>query len=650
MPSFAPLGGPCAPEIMCGFAGFHAPHGLPADAGATAWKMGARLRHRGPDDHGEWMSPALATAMAFRRLAIVDLSQSGHQPMLSEDGRLVLAINGEIYNHGELRAVLERQGRCFRGHSDTEVLLAAIGAWGLEAALKRCVGMFALALVDTHERILHLARDRMGEKPLYYGWSGGSFFFGSELKAFRPCPSFRPEVDRGALTAYLRFGYVPTPHCILAGFRKLPPGHILSLGLDGGSSGNERVRPYWSVPRPEENGSLDCSPEQCACELEELVRESIRLQMVADVPIGAFLSGGIDSSTVVSLMQAQSTSPVKTFTIGFPDAHFDESGHAERIARHLGTEHVTWRCSDAELLTLAQQIPQVYCEPFADDSQLPTMALARLAREHVTVCLSGDGGDELFHGYAYGKTLMRWRQIQRHPHLKHAAESGLGAVWGLASLLADSPLKRRWRSRLRRARNQWFSEDLSCFHRHRMSLYKAPDLYLSRPEVNRDFFDEAALFPDHKEDVPWMSYLDLRTYLPDDILVKVDRAAMAFGLETRVPLLDHRIVEYAARVPAAVKRRAGKSKWPLRAILERSVPMELTERPKMGFCTPMNRWLRGPLRDWAEEQLDAQRLQREGFFDSTTVRGLWDQHQRGRRDRGLMLWGILMFQAWSGAF
>ena len=635
---------------MCGFVGFHTPRGFPANAGELARDMGARLRHRGPDDSGEWIEPALGTALAFRRLSIIDLSEFGHQPMVSQDGRFVLMLNGEIYNHVALRAELEQQGQSFRGHSDTEVLLAGISAWGLEATLKRCAGMFALALVDVRERQLQLARDRLGEKPLYYGWSGGHFFFGSELKAFRPHPGFVPEVDRRALTLYLRFAYVPSPWCILAGFHKLAAGHILSLPLDGSAGpGKETLRPYWTLPRPDENGAFNGSPEDCVRQLENLIRGSIRLQMLADVPVGAFLSGGIDSSTVVSLMQAQATRPVKTFSIGFPDAHYDESGHAEKVAKHLGTEHVTWRCTDAELLDLANQVPRVYCEPFADDSQLPTMALARLARQQVTVCLSGDGGDELFHGYGhYEKSLRRWKEMRRFPPLRTAARCAIGAASAVVSLLGESPFKRQWTSRLGKARNQWLSDSLPGYYRHRMSLHKAPDLYLSKPEAARDFFDETARMA--KEDEAWLSYVDLNTYLPDDILVKVDRAAMAFSLETRIPLLDHRIVEYATRIPSALKRHNGKAKWPLRAILERRVPPALTERPKMGFCTPMGRWLRGPLFEWAEGLLGAERLRREGFFDAEAVRRLWAQHQHGPRDGGLLLWGLLMFQAWHDTF
>ena len=637
---------------MCGFAGFHSPRDFSASAQTVAREMGGRLRHRGPDDSGEWIEPALGTAVAFRRLAIVDLSALGHQPMVSADGRLVLVLNGEIYNHREIRAELEQCGHIFRGHSDTEVLLAGISRWGLDATLMRSVGMFAIGVVDIPGRQLLLARDRLGEKPLYYGWSNGHFFFGSELKAFRPHHGFAPEVNRGALNLYLRYGYVPSPYCILTGFHKLLPGHILSLSLDGSATpGRETLRHYWSLPKPEEQGTFNGSPEDCVDGFEQLLRRSIRMQMLADVPVGAFLSGGIDSSTVVCLMQAQATVPVKTFSIGFPDARFDESSHAEKIAAHLGTDHTTWHCQDSELLTLVQQVPDVYCEPFGDDSQVPTMALARLARRKVTVSLSGDGGDEFFDGYGrYEKTLFRWQQIKRHPGIRAGLRRGVKTLSTLLAVLADSPLKRRLASRLGKAREQWLPETLPAFYRHRVSVHKTPDLYLSRPEAVREFFDDAGQMPELQERPSWLGYVDMHTYLPDDILAKVDRAAMAFSLETRIPFLDHRIVEYAAQIPDALKSRDGKAKWPLRQILARHIPSELTNRPKMGFSTPMGRWLRGPLREWAEAHLAGERLCRENFFDARELRRLWNAHLQGRRDRSLVLWNFLMFQAWHESF
>jgi asparagine synthase (glutamine-hydrolysing) len=637
---------------MCGFAGFHSPRNFPQTAAQLARNMGDQLRQRGPDGAGEWISNNLRTAIAFRRLAIIDLTKAGAQPMVSADGRFVLAINGEIYNHRELRSELEVRGQQFLGSSDTEVLLGAICEWGLEVSLNRSVGMFAIALVDVQRRVLLLARDRLGEKPLYYGWSNDQFFFGSELKAFRPHPGFTPTVDRGSLTLYLRHSYVPSPHSIFEGFHKLLPGHILSLSLDGSASpGSEISRRYWALPKPGVQESSSDSSEQCIDGLEALLRNAIRMQLLADVPVGAFLSGGIDSSTVVSLMQAESAAPVKTFTIGFADAHVDESSYAERVASHLETQHVTWRCADSELLDLAGQLPHVYSEPFADDSQLPTLALARLARQSVTVCLSGDGGDELFIGYGrYRKALLRWQQIREHAGLCAGLRCGVDALTSLLTHLADSPLKRKCFCKLNRVRKHWLPENLPAYYSYRMSTNKGAELYLSQPETMREFADDAALMPSLRDDLSCLSYVDLNTYLPDDILVKIDRAAMAFSLETRMPFLDHRVVEYASKMPEAYKRNQGKSKWPLRQILKKNFPAEFFERPKMGFNTPMDRWLRGPLRDWGEAQLAESRLSREGFFDVGEVRRLWVEHQQQRRNRAYMLWGILMFQAWYETF
>lgn len=614
--------------------------------------MREQLWRRGPDGAGEWLDPKLQIAMGSRRLAIVDLSKFGQQPMLSADGRFVLVMNGEVYNHQTLRAELEELGRQCRGSSDTEVLLESISAWGLEKSLDRSIGMFALALVDIGERRLFLVRDRLGEKPLYYGWSNNHFFFGSELKSFRPHPEFDPEVDRGALTLFVRYGYVPSPHCILKGFHKLLPGHILSLPLDGSAiAGSETLKSYWSLPNPGECTAFEGSAHDGVDKLEELLHEAVRLQMLADVPVGALLSGGIDSSMVVSLMQAQAATPVKTFSIGFPDARVDESGYAERVANYLGTDHTTWHCVDSELLELVGDVPRAYSEPFADDSQIPTLALARLVRRQVTVALSGDGGDELFIGYGrYWKSLQRWQQTQSYRGIGTGLKYGISKAEALAGLLPDTTLKQRWKGKLMRAHHQWLPNSLTAYYRHRISMNKSPELYLRQPEAKSEFFDEAEPLTAHSNDLSWLSYLDINTYLSDDILAKVDRAAMAFSVETRMPLLDHRIVEFALQLPDAIKRRDGKSKWPLRQILQKRLPAALTDRPKMGLSTPMGRWLQGPLRDWAESLLDEERLRREDYFEAKEVRRLWNQHQRGKRERGLMLWTFLMFQAWNGSF
>ncbi len=637
---------------MCGFVGFHSQRDFPFNARGVAKAMGDTLRRRGPDASGEWIDEVLGVALSFRRLSIVDLSPSGHQPMRSQDGRLVLAVNGEIYNHAALRIQLAERGRVFRGHCDIEVLLEAIALWGLEETLRQCVGMFALALVDLEKHRLWLARDRFGEKPLYYGWSKNHFLFGSELKAFRPHPDFVAQVDSGGLSTYLTHGYVPSPYSILSGFHKLKPGCILSLPLDGSAApGKEAMTCYWSIPHPAEQNPLGGRPEDLVAELEELLRRSIRFQMQADVPVGAFLSGGIDSSALACLMQSFSSKPIKTFTIGFPDVRFDESLHAARVARHVGTDHTTWRCKDSELLDLITEIPQAYSEPFADDSQIPTMALSKLARTEVKVSLSGDGADEIFLGYGrYKRTLHRWRQLNRHPMVWAGMRGGIASVAALTGLLVQSPLKQRLLSQLDRARRQCSYRNLADAYRYYMSVVKAPALYLRRFEKVPEVFDQEGANGRLREDFSSLGYLDLLTYLPDDLLVKVDRAAMAFGLETRMPYLDHRVVEFAARIPEDVKRWDGRPKWMLRQLLARHIPRELTERPKMGFCPPIGRWLRGPLHDWAESQLGEERLRREGFFDPVQTRRLWHEHVNGGRNRGTVLWPFLMFQAWHEMF
>lgn len=609
---------------MCGIAGFVRLGGFEARAASCVLaRMTQTIAARGPDDDGYWIDPAAGVAFGHRRLSVVDLSEAGHQPMRSADGRYVIVFNGEIYNHHELREQLPSQA--WRGHSDTETLLAGIGTWGLRRCLERSTGMFALALWDRRERSLSLARDRLGEKPLYYGWQDDTFMFGSELKALRAHPQFVPDIDRAALDCLIRKGYVSSPRSIYKCISKLTPGCVVSIPI----SSERRVavpEPYWSAASAVRRGLADPfkgSSEDAVHELERLLRQSIRDQMVADVPLGAFLSGGIDSSTVVALMQSQSRRPVKTYTIGFGDPLYDEADHARAVARYLGTEHTEYCASPEDALCLVPTLPQVYDEPFADMSQIPTLLVAQLARKEVTVALSGDGGDELFCGYGrYAQATHAWGKLSQVPLCVRS--------W-IKPWLPPSALKAGIDA-----------ANVDAFYRFMNTQWKAhPRLVLGAPASPAEADFPAGLDPKGR-----MMYSDMRDYLPDDILVKVDRAAMSQSLETRVPLLDHRVVEFAWQLPTALKVRAGVNKWPLKQVLYRHVPATLVDRPKRGFGVPMQHWLRTSLRDWAESLLDADRLKSEGFFDHVAVRNEWASHLSGRKDRHYGLWSILMFQQW----
>lgn len=641
---------------MCGIAGFFSSTPLGPDAAGLARAMGDRLRHRGPDRRDEWLDAEAGIALAHRRLAIVDLSPAGHQPMASADGRWILTFNGEIYNHPALRRQLQDEGRApaWRGHSDTEVLLAAIGAWGVEAALRRTVGMFAFALWDRQERALTLARDRLGEKPLYYGVQDGVLLFGSELKALQAHPNYRAGIDRGALALLLRVGYVPAPWAIHQGVRKLPPATLLRLRRP--ADADAAPVEYWSVRDAALAGArepLALHDTEAVDTLDTLLRQSIEGQRMADVPLGAFLSGGIDSSTTVAIMQALSSTPVRTFTIGLPDASLDESAQARAIARHLGTEHTELTVTAQEAQRVIPQLPALYCEPFADPSQIPTFLVSQLARRDVTVALSGDAGDELFGGY----DRYRWaRRVAALPlGMRRAGGAALRAlpaeVWSalLAPVAPLLPRELRVGDRADRLRKLGAVFDAGSddeVYQRMVSFWPhggnpaggaaLPTAFADAPCTERDFETR-------------MMLLDLRTYLPDDILVKVDRAAMAVSLETRVPLLDHRIVEFALRLPLRQKMRGGQGKWILRSLLDRYVPRALVDQPKKGFGIPIHAWLRGPLRGWAEDLLSEQRLRSAGLIDPVPVRTLWRQHLEGRSDWGYRLWPVLMFEAWRDA-
>lgn len=641
---------------MCGIAGFFTQGPWPQQAAAIARSMGDALAHRGPDGRDEWLDAETGIALAHRRLAIVDLSPAGAQPMVSADGRWVIVYNGEIYNHMELRAQLQAEGRAppWRGHSDTETLLACVAAWGVPATLRALVGMFALALWDRAGRELTLARDRLGEKPLYYGQQGGVLLFGSELKALRVHPAFVGGTDRGALSLLLRHGYVPAPWSIHPGIRKLPPGTWLTLKRPADADATPQA--YWSVHEQALAGAhepLKLSDTEAVDTLDRLLRQAVAGQRMSDVPLGAFLSGGIDSSTTVAVMQSLSSQPVRSFTIGLPDAGLDESAHARAVAQHLGTDHTELVVTPQEALDLIPRLPALYCEPFADASQIPTYLVSRLARQAVTVSLSGDAGDELFGGY----DRYHWaRRVAAVPlWLRRSCGAALGALpaeWWSALLAPVSPwLPRELREgdradRLRKLAGVLRLRRNDDLYLQMMSFWPAGISPVSGAVEPATALSEAP--PALREFEARMMLLDLRSYLPDDILVKVDRAAMAASLETRVPLLDHRIVEFALRLPLHQKMRGGQGKWVLRQVLDRYVPRALVDRPKMGFGIPIHAWLRGPLRAWAEDLLSADSLRRAGLLDPAPVRELWAQHLSGRHDWGYRLWPVLMFEAWRG--
>lgn len=644
---------------MCGIAGFvgRAAAGLDLH---TARRMADLIRHRGPDDDGAWADPEAGIALAQRRLAIVDVSPAGHQPMVSADGRRIVVFNGEIYNHPDIRAVLDAEGpRAWRGHSDTEVLLAAIERWGLAGALERAVGMFALALWDRQERSLSLARDRLGEKPLYYGRIGGSFAFASEMKAFRALPAWRPEIDTDSVALLMRHGFVPAPYSIYKGVAKLRPGRILTLR---DLAAEPRIESYWSAAeaaRRGRDGRFTGSPEEAVAALEQLLRQSLRGQMMADVPLGAFLSGGIDSSAVVATMQAISDRPVRSFSIGFAEPGYDEAVHARAVARHLGTDHTEVYVSDRDAMEVVPDLPAIYCEPFSDSSQIPTYLVSRLARAKVTVALSGDGGDELFSGYTrYAFADALWRRMSQMPRALRRTAAGLVSLPSPAfyDRMADrlSPLvPRRYRGgrlgdRVHKAAAMIGLASAPDLYRRLCSHWDPAEIVIGGTEPPTMLTGLESL-PPLAGNIERMMYIDLTSYLPDDILVKVDRAAMAVGLETRVPLLDHRLVEFVLSLPLSLLRAEGVTKWPLRRLLYSSVPREMVDRPKMGFGVPIDVWLRNGLRDWAESLLGEKRLRAEGLLRPEPVRRLWQEHLSGLRNHQYLLWDVLMFQAWQDA-
>ncbi|WP_448208384.1 asparagine synthase (glutamine-hydrolyzing) [Azospirillum sp. sgz302134] len=643
---------------MCGIAGFidrTAPR-RPLDLEVTAYAMADTLFRRGPDGDGVWTDAAAGVALAHRRLAILDLSPAGRQPMESMDGRFVVTFNGEIYNFPELRAELEALGHRFRGHSDTEVLVEGASAWGVERLARRLVGMFAFALWDRGERRLTLVRDQVGIKPLYWGRFGSLFLFGSELKALAAHPAFPREVDRGAVASFLRLGYVPTPFSVYKDVHKLAPGTLLHLEADG----SLRTETYWDALAVARRGIVDrdtVDEREAFARVEALLSESVRRQMVSDVPLGAFLSGGVDSSLVVALMQAQSSRPIRSFSIGFDDPAFNEAPYARAVAEHLGTDHSELYVGPAHLAETIPTLPEHFDEPFADASQVATLLLSEMTSNHVTVALSGDGGDELFGGYGHVRLLSRlWPMVARVPlpAQRALATAALALPGGLLNRLAALTPERPGRiplpDRLIRTAQLLPAARPDDLYRARYSHWTDPGAVVLGAEERRGvFWDEAS--DDLPDFIDRMQWRDQTTYMADDVLPKVDRASMAVSLEARVPLLDHRLVELAWMLPRSMKIRGGTGKWILREILYKHVPRALVDRPKNGFNPPVAAWMRGPLRDWAESLMAEDRLRRDGFLDPAQVRPVWARFLRGE-DRpwdAKRLWDVLMFQAWADA-
>lgn len=618
---------------MCGIAGLLSPHGVPEGVLAA---MSACLAHRGPDDHGLWLAPdpgnpggPATVGLAQRRLSIVDLSPLGHNPMPRGDGRLCITYNGEVYNFQALRAELEASGERFRSQSDTEVVLAAYDRWGT-ACLDRFLGMFAFALWDAPKKRFFLARDRLGKKPLYYARYAGRFAFASELKAFLQDPEFPREIDPEALGLYLRFGYVPAPFSIYRAARKLPPAHF---ALWEPESGSLRVERYWDPVALARNGPLTIGEREAEERLDALLTDAVRLRMIADVPLGAFLSGGIDSSLVVALMQESSARPVKTFTIRFENAAFDEADHAAAVARHLGTEHSEETCTASEMRDVLDTLPDMFDEPFADSSAIPTYMLSRMTRRHVAVALSGDGGDELFFGYPRYVLNARARWLLDSPRAIRE---------GVARVAASFPARR-----LRRAAEVLLHDDADRYLRF-VARFRSEEVaaLTGRPVPPYPAYLEASAGVEHLPSVERPPLVDLVTYLPEDILVKVDRASMAVGLEARAPLLDHHVAEFALRLPLALKWRGGTTKWLLRRLLYRRVPRSLVDRPKMGFGVPLADWLNGPLRARMEELLAGPALRALGL-DERAARGLWEAFLAGRELRSSSVWALFALLAWA---
>ncbi|EIM28948.1 asparagine synthase (glutamine-hydrolyzing) [Microvirga lotononidis] len=652
---------------MCGIVGFlFLPRHGRMEPGKLLERMTSSLVTRGPDDHGEWIDSSAGVALGHRRLSVIDLSPAGHQPMISQSGRYVLVFNGEIYNHKDIRKSLEEVGeggyfphrgddrsagsRAWRGGSDTETLLAAIERWGVRQALERCVGMFAFGLWDRQERVLTLARDRMGEKPLYYGHTNGMFVFASELKAFQTIPGFNPTINSTALWQYFYQRAIPAPHSIYDGIFKLEPGQLLTLEMTGSQPlGEVKTEYYWSLQTALSGEPFRGTAEDAADELRRILTEAVRMQMIADVPVGAFLSGGIDSSTIVALMQSVSSRKVQSYTIGFEEAGFNEAHHARAVAECLGTDHHELTVTPSEALAVVPHLAEIWDEPFGDSSQVPTAVLSRMTRENVTVALSGDGGDELFCGYKRQHTAAAIERIPGKPLFGALlfAFNSPSAIMRLRAL----PVGRSSKAAANRlgALAEMFALD-SPAHRY-MAFSFRPDYWSSLLNQASNYHIGASTFPvsDARDRLTLVSAMDAVTYLPTDILTKVDRAAMAVSLETRLPLLDHRVVEFAFSLPSSYKVRQGQTKWPLRQILNSFVPNSIIDRPKMGFGVPIGTWLRGPLKSWAADLLFSSDV-RDDFLNEKTIKRMWGDHQSGTWNYADHLWRVLMLRSWQACY
>ncbi len=639
---------------MCGLAGFidFANRRGEAELGAIAQRMAATLRHRGPDDQGVWIDAEAGIALGHTRLAIIDLSAAGAQPMVSADGQLVISYNGEVYNHSELRAELVACGHVFRGRSDTEVIVEACAAWGIERTAERLIGMFAFALWDRRTRTLKLVRDRLGIKPMYWSRMGNTVLFASELKALRAHPGWSPRIDRNALVEYLRYYCVPAPYSIYEGVFKLAPASIATIR----ENGPPQISCFWdacSVAREGLRNPVDGGDAATVDALEDLLLDAVRRRTIADVPLGAFLSGGINSSAVVALMQAQSSRPIRTFSIGFRESGFDEARHAQAVASHLGTDHTEIYVEPSHSLAVVPRLPDWFDEPFGDSSQVPTYLVSGLARRSVTVALTGDGGDELFSGYDhYLRVAQLWGLVGRIPRPLRRGISGLlDPIQRLPLLAIDRVLAKapgplsaqRVGHRLHRFIDMLPLDDADAMHQFIMSAWHDAESLVLGPTTPNNIHP----LVDIPDPIDRMQLQDQLTYLPNDILTKVDRASMAVSLEARVPLLDHRVVEFVWRLPRRMKLRDGQRKWALRQVLYRSVPRALVERPKKGFSTPIGAWLRGPLREWAEALIDERRLLEDGLLDPRPIRKRWEEHLRRERDWETSLWAVLMFQSWK---